>query len=434
MGPGDIPREICDCFSWRQLHPCRHRPHHRCSAILCTGCGDLDSCTCTPPAPPEPEQDGGSCSPRHAGMHFACVPAHLWSVRCQSLLEQGLDRARSECVDGDGSSPLAGLLDKYALSPGPRDVRYVLSVLHGAMALGESASIGVQLGLRAAALRVAYAILDPDLGPCVSGATRGLVPVEVHRIRRFYALIDVVQDLANEELVALGGPSLAEFSSEFLQVALAYVAEQAISCVHLLADVPGRIVDHLVTNIVENHANTARVVLDYPGGLLLNVGRTAAGSTTNAHGKRPLSDTAPGVADDAGERAGACATAHVAHPEGFGNARGKRPLGGRPLSDAAAGVAGSPGKVEAAYAAVVAAVCARKPEGDFQVAATALIHALQPNATPRYATFHVVRAVIDRLHCGAQHTPTAGTLSELGTSKSSFRTWRRTLAPFLQPK
>ena len=74
-------------------------------------------------------------------------------MRYQSLLEQGLAKARSDCVDGDGASPLAGLLDKYALSPSPRDVRYVLSVLRNEVTLGPLASPSIQLDPSASALR-----------------------------------------------------------------------------------------------------------------------------------------------------------------------------------------------------------------------------------------------------------------------------------------
>ena len=120
------------------------------------------------------------------------------------------------------------------------------------MALGTRASIGVQLGLNVSALRVASAILAPDPDPRVSNKTQNLVPVEILRIRRFYALIDVVQDLANEELVSLGEPSLAELSSEFLLVALAQAAESAVNCARILEHVPNRVVDRLITDIIDN--------------------------------------------------------------------------------------------------------------------------------------------------------------------------------------
>ena len=190
-------------------------------------------------------------------------PTTILSTHQQSLLEQGLAKARSDCVDGDGASPLAGLLEKYNLNPSRRDRQHVSFVLRNKMTLGAHASTGVQLGLKAAALRVASAILAPDIDPRVSNNTRNPVPVEILSIRRFYAFINVVQDLANEELVSIGEPSLAEFSSEFVLIALGQAAESAVNCAHILKNVPDHIVRLLIADIIDNHSNTAHDVMDY---------------------------------------------------------------------------------------------------------------------------------------------------------------------------
>ena len=101
---------------------------------------------------------------------------------------------------------------------------------------------------------------DPDLR--VPHKTRSPVPIEILRVRRFYALIDAVRSLAYEELEDSGTPSLAELPQELVLVVLARVAESAVNCVPLLTHVPTRIANHLLIDIAENHTNTARVVMD----------------------------------------------------------------------------------------------------------------------------------------------------------------------------
>ena len=56
---------------------------------------------------------------------------------------------------------------------------------------------------------------------------------------------------------------MSEFPQEFILGALAQVTESAVDCVPVLAQVPTRIADRLLTDIVENHEKTARAVTNY---------------------------------------------------------------------------------------------------------------------------------------------------------------------------
>ena len=201
------------------------------------------------------------------------------ATRQLTPLEHGLDKSRSDCVDGDGSTepsssshdkspipPLAKFLDKYGLSPRPRDEHHAMSVL-----LDAPHDPGVEACERdpgKAAKRATAKILAPD--PNASSKSRlkkGAGHVLI--IRHFYALIDGVQNLSDDRHGSRVPPPLAQYPANFLLIVLRDATKAAQQSVFGLTHLPSRVVDLLLTDISENYHNTARVVYEYHEGVVL---------------------------------------------------------------------------------------------------------------------------------------------------------------------
>ena len=148
------------------------------------------------------------------------------SGRALAPLELGLAKSRSDCVNGDGSAtllsspldaepfpPVEELLYKHGLSPSASDGRYVMSVLRGALQGEGAARCTLYPG------ESAQHTVPKILGSSGSSSSSAL------RVRRFYALTNGVQDLANDSRGgvisrAKGPPLLTQYPANFLLIVL----------------------------------------------------------------------------------------------------------------------------------------------------------------------------------------------------------------------